>query len=184
VERLYHRVARARTVGVSLLLTVLAFVAFAWFDRARPAGTPGVIPLELAFSAEAFSSIITQWGAEGVRAYQVSTVCIDYWFPVAYAMFLAGLIAVLTFKPGGTPSRLQLTCFALPFIAGLLDWMENTLHLILLRDPSHVSAPLVVFASIAAALKWGLIVFAILAILYITVSNTRVRLTKTSVHMD
>jgi hypothetical protein len=184
VERLYRRVARARIVGLSLLLTVLAFVAFASFDKARPTGTPGVVALELAFSAETFSDIITQWGAEGVRAYQVSTLCIDYWFPVAYAVFLAGLIAVLTVKPGGTPSGLQLTCFALPFIAGLLDWVENAFHLILLRDPSHVSAPLVLLASIAAAAKWGLIVFSILAILYITVSNIRVRLTKTSDHTN
>jgi hypothetical protein len=184
VERLYRWVARARIVGLSLLLTVVGFVAFAWFDKARPTGTPGVIALELAFSAETFSDIITQWGAEGVRAYQVSTLYIDYWFPVAYAVFLAGLIEVLTIKPRGTPSRLQLTCFALPFIAWLLDWAENTLHLILLHDPSHISAPLVLFASIAAALKWGLVVFSIVAILYITLNNIRGRLTKTSADID
>lgn len=180
MERLYRRVAGARIVGLSLLLTVLAFVAFAWFDKARPAGTPGVVALELAFSAETFSDIITQWGAEGVRAYQVSTLCIDYWFPVAYAVFLAGLIAVLTIKPGGTPSGLQLTRFALPFIAGLLDWVENTLHLILLRGPSHVSAPLVLFASIAAVAKWGLIVLSILVILYLILGIAQVRLRKGS----
>jgi len=154
-------------VGISLLLTVLAFVAFAWFDRARPAGTPGVVALELAFSEEAFHRIITQWGAEGVRAYRTSTIYIDCWFPIAYALLLSSLIAVLTVKPGETPSRLQVICFALPFIAGLFDWVENTLHLVLLRDPSNLSAPLVLLASIAAAIKWGLIAVSIVVILYL-----------------
>ena len=184
MERLYRRVARARMVGISLLLTVLAFVVFAGFDRARPAGTPGVVALELAFSEEAFRRITTQWGAEGVHAYRTSTIYIDYWFPIAYALLLSSLIAVLTVKPGETPSRRQVTCFALPFIAGLFDWVENTLHLVLLRDPSNLSARLVLVASIAAAIKWGLVVLSILFILYITLDNIRDRLMTTSDHVD
>jgi len=184
VERLYRRVARARMVGISLLLTVLAFVVFAGFDRARPAGTPGVVALELAFSEEAFRRITTQWGAEGVHAYRTSTIYIDYWFPIAYALLLSSLIAILTVTPGETPSRRQVTCFALPFIAGLFDWVENTLHLVLLRDPSNLSARLVLVASIAAAIKWGLVVLSILFILYITLDNIRDRLMTTSDHVD
>lgn len=167
MERLYRRVARAPVVWFSLFLTVLAFVAFAVLDRGRPLGAPGVVALELAFSADAFRNIIAQWGAAGVQAYRVSTLCFDYWFPVAYALLLASLIALLAARSGRVPARLRLSLFALPFLAALLDWIENTLHLILLRDPHHISTPVVFIASVAAAIKWGLIALSVLVIIFL-----------------
>ncbi len=166
MERLYAKMARASVVGLALVLTVLAFVAFAYFDRARPSGTPGVVALQLAFSAEAFQSILNQWSAAGMRAYWMSTLYVDSWFPIMYASLLASLIALLTHKPGKAVSKSHLLLFALPFVAMLLDWVENGLHLILLRDSSHLSAALILIASFAAAIKWGIIAFSMLAIFY------------------
>ena len=182
MERLLRRMARGRIVGLSLLLVALASLAFAWFDKARPAGSPGVIALQLAFSEEAFHGIITQWGVEGVQAYQRSTLYIDSWFPLAYASLLSSVIAVLTVRAGGTTGRFQLACLALPFIAWLLDWVENTLHLILLRDPSHLTVTLVLIASIAAAIKWGLIALSIVAILCLVLRMLEARRRGTSPH--
>ncbi|MEM4724243.1 MAG: hypothetical protein QXP01_04465 [Candidatus Hadarchaeum sp.] len=166
MERLYRKMARMSMVGLSLVMTLLAFVAFAYFDRARPSGTPGVVALQLAFSAEGFQSILNQWGAPVVQAYRASTLYVDSWFPVVYALLFASLIALLTHKPGKAVSKAYLLLFALPFVAILLDWVENGLHLILLRDPSHLSATLILIASLAAAVKWGIIAFSILAVLY------------------
>lgn len=169
MERAYRSAARARVAGFCLFAIALALAAFAWFDGARPAGTPTVTALQLAFSGETFGDIIARWGLEGVRAFRQSTIYVDYWFPVAYALFLASLSALLTVKPGQPPSRLHLTYFALPFIGGLLDWVENTLHLILLRHPTNLSPSLVLLASLAAVAKWGLIAAAMLAVLFLGV---------------
>lgn len=165
MERLYRKMAHAPVVVLALALTMLAFLAFAYFDRARPSGTPGVVALQLAFSAEAFQSILNQWGAPGVQAYQVSTLYVDSWFPVVYALLLASLIAVLTSRPGQAVSKSHLLLFALPFVAMLLDWLENGLHLILLRDPLYFSPALILTASLAATVKWGIIALSMLAIL-------------------
>jgi len=167
MERLCRRVARAPVVRFSLFLTVLATVAFVVFDRGRPPGTPGVVALQLAFSADAFRRIIAQWGAAGVQAYRVSTLCIDSWFPIAYSLLLASLIAVLAARSGRVPAKLRLSLFALPFFAALLDWIENTLHLILLREPHHISTPVVFIASVAAVIKWGLIALSVLVIIFL-----------------
>jgi hypothetical protein len=182
VERLLRRMAGAHIVGLSLSLVALASLAVAWFDKARPAGSPGVIALQLAFSEEAFHGIITQWGVEGVQAYRRSTLYIDSWFPLAYASLLSSVIAVLTVRAGGTTGRFQLARFALPSIASLWDWVENTLHLILLRDPSHLSATLVLIASIAAAIKWDLIALSIAAILCLLLRMVGARRRGTSPH--
>ena len=178
MERLYQKMARAPVVGLALVLSVVAFVAFAYFDQARPPGTPGVVALQLAFSTEAFRNILIQWGTSGVQAYRVSTLSVDSWFPIAYALLFASLIAVLTYQPDKAVSKSHLALFGLLFVAMLLDWMENALHLILLRDPSHLSPSLVLIASLAAAIKWGIIAFSILVVLYFFAQRIRARLVR------
>ncbi|MGC8786355.1 MAG: hypothetical protein ACP5Q1_02900 [Anaerolineae bacterium] len=175
MERLYLKMAHASVVGLTLLLTVLAFVAFAYFDQARPPGTAGVVALQLAFSAEAFQSIVKQWGASGVQAYRVSTLYVDSWFPIVYASLLASLIALLTHKLGKAFDKVTLF-FTLPFVATLLDWVENALHLILLRNPDRFSPMLVLVASLAAAIKWGIIGFSALLVLYFLAQRIGARL--------
>ncbi|MBC7232309.1 MAG: hypothetical protein H5T68_03585 [Chloroflexi bacterium] len=178
MERLYQKMARAPVVGLALVLSVVAFVAFAYFDQARPPGTPGVVALQLAFSTDTFHHIIALWGAAGVQAYQVSTLYVDSWFPISYALLFASLIAVLTHKPGKAVSKSHLAFFVVPFVAMLLDWIENALHLVLLRDPSHLSPSLVLIASVAAAVKWGIIAFSILVVLYFFAQRIRARLVR------
>jgi hypothetical protein len=171
--RFYRQLADRRIVFLSLFFMAAAALAFVAFDRARPAGTPGIVALQLAFSAETFRGIIQQWGTGGVQAYRAATIRVDYWFPIAYSLFLGSLMALLSF---GSAKRPWPTLVIMPFVAALFDGTENTLHLILLRDPSHISASLVWVASMAAAIKWGLIALSIVAILYLMVARIRGRL--------
>jgi hypothetical protein len=158
---------------LSLLFMLIAAVLFAQLERGRPAGSPGIVALQLAFSAQTFSNIVLQWGAEGVRAYRTATVLVDYWFPVAFSLFLASVITLLSFRPGKPPWP---SLVALPFIAALFDWAENTVHLMVLRDLTHISATLVLVASIAAAVKWGLIAVSVVVIVYLTAATMRGRM--------
>ena len=161
---LYRWVGRRRVVVMSFLLMAVAGVLFMLLGRVRPAGTPGVVSLELAFSAAAFGRIVDAWGSKGVRAYRDSTLYVDYWFPLAYALFLSGLVGALSFPRSASPSKAEMVLFALPMLAAGLDWIENTLHLMLLRGPEGFSPALVCAASCAAAVKWGLLVVAVAAI--------------------
>jgi hypothetical protein len=162
IERLTNR----RVVLLALVLNVMAVAAFALWGPSPPAGSPGVVALQLAFTKGTFANIIQQWGPSGVRAYQTSTVWIDSWFPLAYALLLSSLMAVLAARAGGRAARLGHAPFAWPWLAMVLDWLENTLHLILLRNPSDLSATWVLVASLAAAIKWGLIAVTILVLVF------------------
>nr|MBC7245307.1 hypothetical protein [Chloroflexota bacterium] len=179
---LYQKMARASVVGLALVLTVLAFVAFAYFDQARPSGTPGVVALQLAFSAGTFQSIINQWGALGVQAYRVSTLYVDSWFPIVYALLLASLIAFLTHKAGKAARKFHLLLMVLPFVAMLLDWLENALHLILLRDLNRLSPLPILIASLAAAIKWGIIAFSLLVVCFFLAQRLKSRLARKVEH--
>jgi hypothetical protein len=166
VRTLYVRLAERRIVVRALFLTTLGLVAFVLLDARRPAGSPGAVALQLAFSRQAFADILDQWGTAGVRAYQRSTLSIDYLFPIAYALCLSSSISWLSSGSGSRqPGRATLLIFSLPWAAAALDYTENTLHLILLRDFRQLSATLVLMASLAAAIKWGLITFCVGVIL-------------------
>lgn len=95
----------------------------------------------------------------------------DYIYPVAYSLALAGFIAWLTVRPNQPPARWQLTLFCLPLIAGLLDWIENTLHLLMLAVLRH-SIRIGFIAFLAAAIKWTLAANSILAIFAFAVLRT------------
>lgn len=173
IRSCYARLAKAGLAWSFLLLTMLGFAAFGILDRGRPAGSPGIVALQLAFSKEAFQRVITQWGPVGVRLYQQSTLGLDFFFPIAYALCLSSWIAWLSLTPGREPGRGLVTLFTLPWLAAVLDWIENISHLVLLRDVQHLSAPLVLIASTAAAIKWGLIAFSAGAIAYFIVRRAR-----------
>ena len=162
----YRKLGKGSVAAVGLLLTVLGLLAFSALGADNPAGGPSQIALQLAFSEEAFGRIVGQWGAEGVRIYRNVTLGLDYLFPIAYALCLSGAMAWLTRTGSRGPTRAELALFAMPWVAALLDWVENTLHLLLLQDVSRLSPALVLLASLAAAAKWGLVLLSVLTILY------------------
>lgn len=169
--RLYHRLASPR---LALLFTALAGLLFWLLSRGLanlPPGAPNIFDLQLAFSAEKFQSVLAAWGETNVRAY-VSGMWLDYLYPIAYALALSAWLAVLTRQTGRPPSRSILTLFWFPFLAALLDYVENSLHLLILVVLHTFSPALVFLASLAAAVKWILAGLSVLAILALTMRRT------------
>jgi hypothetical protein len=82
-------------------------------------------------------------------------------------------MALLSLQPGKRPRP---SLVVLPFIAALLDWAENTAHLILLRDLTHISAAMVLVASIAAAIKWCMIAISVVVVLHLIVTSMHGRM--------
>ena len=130
---LYRNMAKSRIVWLSLLCVVVCLVAFAASGKAAlPPDAPSAIALQLACSEEAFHAMLDQRGAQGIRYYQLSTLAIDYVFPVAYAVLFSSLIALLGPRTASEPSTVGLACFLVPLTAAVLDWVENTLHPVVL----------------------------------------------------
>ena len=134
-----------------------------------------IVTLQLAFTTENFQAVLDQWGEAGIALFQ-QTMWLDYLFPIAYAVFLGSAVARLTIRKDEAPSRrLPLSLTIMPFVAALCDYTENTLHLIILANPADLSAPLVLLASVAAAIKWLLIVVVFWGIIYFLASRLRGR---------
>lgn len=166
IKRLYERAADTRIVVFSAIITLLlTIILMVLNSKAIPPGSPGIIALQFAFTESTFVSIINQWGIAGVTHF-LNTIWIDYIFPVVYAIFFSSFIAWLTIKLDKSSTKFHIIVFALPFIAGFLDWCENTLHIILLSNVNNISGIIIFTASVFALIKWLIVIFSVLIILY------------------
>ncbi|MFZ5883786.1 MAG: penicillin acylase family protein [Chloroflexota bacterium] len=166
LRRLHSTLASTRR---ALTFTALAGFLFWLLTRGLanlPPGAPTIFDLQLAFTAEKFQSVLAAWGEPNVRDY-VSGMWLDFLYPLAYALALSSWLAVLTHRPDHPPARLTLTLFSAPFLAALLDYIENSLHLLMLTVLHETPAALVFLASLAAAVKWTLAGLAILLIFFL-----------------
>jgi len=157
----------------SLLITALGLSVVSLQQAGQPKGSPGPVDLQLAFTQAKFAKIVAQWGPSGVRLYRLSTLALDYLFPIAYALCFSSPSAWLSVRAVREPERPLLVLFSLRWLAAALDYLEITLHLVLLSGTSHFSAPLVLTAPVAAAFKWLLIAFALGVVLYLAAARLR-----------
>ncbi|MEQ9618676.1 MAG: hypothetical protein RIG61_05845 [Deltaproteobacteria bacterium] len=138
------------------------FIMIATDNLVRPAGCPGIIPLELSFTKTAFNNIVSACGATGVRSH-IILIWIDYIFIFAYTGFLANLLGSLV---RGIERGHAIAIFSLPVLAGFLDIIENTLILTQLSSPENLSGIVIFTASTAALLKFLLLAASIGLIIY------------------
>ena len=134
----FQGAAKWQVVLLCGVLTVAFMLSFSSADRAAPEGTPGIIELELAFSEDRFSDIVRQWAGAGTLPLQERNLWIDLVFPWACAVLLSCLLAWVAKGLYEEWPRGFVILLALPWVAGLLDWVENVLLLILLRDTSSL----------------------------------------------
>lgn len=160
LTRLYHTLASLRH---ALTFTALAGIFLWLLSRALgnlPPGAPNIFDLQLAFTVEKFQAVLAAWGGQNVRAY-INSMWLDFLFPIAYALALSSWLALLTHRTDRPPARPALLLFTAPFLAALLDYVENALHLLMLAI-LHTTPPGIVFlASLAAACKWTLAALAL-----------------------
>jgi penicillin amidase len=170
LTRLYHKLTNPWLALASGALAGFLFSRLAAGLATLPPGAPSIFDLQLAFTPQRFQFVMEQWGEAAMQNY-VTGMWMDYIYPVAYSLALAGFIAWLTVCPNQSPARWHLILFSLPLIAGLLDWVENSLHLLMLAVLHATPSALVFIASLAAAIKWILAAVSILAILLLLLAK-------------
>jgi hypothetical protein len=156
--------SRWPVIAACALLTVAFLLFFAATEHAAPEGTPGVVELQLAFSEARFDDIAERWAEAGTLEVQRRNLWIDLLFPFAYSFLLFGLLGAATTHAETRPGRGLILLLSLPFVAGLLDWLENGLLLFVLGPGGDRAHGLIVLSSTVASVKWILLVTSVIAI--------------------
>ena len=127
------------------------------------AGGHGIVDLELAWTPARFDAITSDWGARGVRAAREQVWWDFLWIP-SYALTIWASL-----KLAGSA---RLAVLAVP-MAGACDVVEN---IALLRGLHDTSAGLVVpVTSLIATIKFALLAFALVVLIWAIISRLRRR---------
>jgi hypothetical protein len=164
IHSLLHWASRRQVLVACAVLSVAFLLFFAATESQAPEGTPGMLDLQLAFSGARFDEIVTRWNETGMLEMERRNLWIDLLFPFAYSFLLSGLLGALALPLGVQPGRGLTLLLTFPFLAGMLDWLENGLQIFLLGQGSARSAFLILLSSTAAAMKWVLLAVCALAI--------------------
>ena len=137
-----------KVVIISMITTlIMAYIVMFVFDPMVDGKDGlGVIALQLAFEKSKGIQIVSSWDIEAFN----KGIILDYLYALSYMIFFASLISWLEKKK-------QITSSLFPYIAllaGVFDWIENSLELWFLHDVEAFSSTLFFIHSIFSILKW------------------------------
>ncbi|MFZ5755954.1 MAG: hypothetical protein ACOY3X_03535 [Pseudomonadota bacterium] len=120
-----------------------------------PVGMDLFLALQTTLSPDTFAALVADLYRRGAVESYLGHFYYDFLHPVWYATLLALLLA-------RAMNRLALPAagnrwLLLPFLAGLLDLVENSLHIYMVVDTANIAPPLVLLANGSALAKWALI---------------------------
>ncbi|PKL39959.1 MAG: hypothetical protein CVV44_06995 [Spirochaetae bacterium HGW-Spirochaetae-1] len=113
-----------------------------------------MLRVQTTFSGETFRGIIQSWEKSGLMALYLKHFYLDYFHPVIYSLFLSALLS-RGLVMNGLDKKFNLLVL-LPFAAGLMDLIENSMHLYLIHNPAEISAGTVLFSGICTTMKWAM----------------------------
>jgi len=144
-------------ISMSIMFAIVMFYANPLIDGGNGSG---MLKLQLAYDKEAGIEIINSWGASGIDHFN-QWIFTDYIYAVSYAVFFASVLSILIVKKGKEEYLVYRFGVYLAFVAGLLDWIENTMELFFVNNSSGFSSALFFLHSIIATVKWAALPIAV-----------------------
>lgn len=147
----------------AFIATVLLFGLFQVHDQ--PLRPHTIVSLEFAWTPAAMQAMVNDWGAAGNQA-ATESLWIDFLFMPAYATLFAAL-TLLEARWSTTPllRTVGLWLTPLPFVAALLDVVENINLLIAMQTPTQPPAAALTLAGLCASLKFFLLLISLIYIM-------------------
>lgn len=137
---------------ISTVITLLMFVIVMFIVNPSIDGKNGmgVLALQLVFDKELGIEIINSWGKLGIDNFN-QLIFTDYIYALGYSVLFSSILSVLILRKAKENYNLIIY---LPFVAGLFDWIENTIELFFINNPIEFSSSIFFIHSIVASLKW------------------------------
>lgn len=144
-------------IAMSIMFVIVMFYANPIIDGGNGSG---LLKLQLAFDKQTGIAIINSWGTSGIARFN-QWIFTDYLYAVSYAVFFASVLSILIVKKGKEEYLVYRFGGYLAFVAGLLDWIENTMELFFVNNSSGFPSVLFFIHSIFATVKWAALPIAV-----------------------
>lgn len=166
------RLGTRKLLLLSFLTTINLMHLLTFFVTPKITGEVGMglINLQLSFDKNRAMELIASWGEHGRVAFN-QLIIIDYIYPISYVCLLISLLALQ--MPQQQLSKLQINLLRLPILAGLLDWLENSMEIIFINFPHSFSEQLFFTHSLVASAKWLIILFTLINIIKLFITKKR-----------
>ncbi len=146
---------KKQTLFIAIIMTFVMFLVVMFVANPLIDGDDGmgVLALQLAFDKEIGTQIIDNWTKTGRQNFN-KLIFTDYIYALSYSIFFASWLCMLIIKKGKENLIFYKLLLFLPFLAGIFDWIENTLELFFINNPTEFSNILFFIHSLIASLKW------------------------------
>jgi hypothetical protein len=153
---------------VNTAFVIVTFIAVMFVINPIIDGSNGVglIDLQLSFDKTAGIGIVQSWGEQGVHRFN-RWIFSDYIYALSYGLFFASWLSFLLIKKNLVSHLSYKFVVFVPFIAALLDWLEDSLELLFINNQTAFSAGLFFTHSLIAIMKFGFIGLTLLFLLII-----------------
>jgi hypothetical protein len=143
-------------VLISMVATVSLMLPMGTINTTLTSVDPGydIIDFEVAFTKEKAGDILKTWSDLEEEA--LKSLYIDFAYLVSYAVFLSSLTLLVTRALGGTLQKVGKFTARLPWVAAILDTLEN-ICLIHVIKSAVISQSVVVLAGSCAVVKFVLV---------------------------
>ena len=131
------------------------------------------IKAQTTFSKVVLLDLFAQWHQAGLMPNYCRHFYFDFLHPLWYAGFLCALMAK-AMNLNQIPQKFNLLLL-IPIIAGLLDLVENSFHVLFISNADAITQPRIFVSALSANLKWGLAGVSILIIAFMLVNYFRKR---------
>lgn len=145
---------------LSGLVTIISFFFLSYLPL--PIVEQSMLRLQLAFTPVQFQNVIDILGQSGIDDY-LKFIWLDYIFPIGYGSFFGGCLVRLFQKTTKMSAQKVLW---LPIVAVCCDYIENSLHIVILSKNIFQHASSLIFtAAVIASVKWTVSLAMLLIIL-------------------
>ncbi|HHL30935.1 MAG TPA: hypothetical protein ENJ41_00015 [Oceanospirillales bacterium] len=157
-----------KVLMVNTAFVIVMFIAVMFVINPIIDGSNGVglIDLQLSFDKTAAIGIVQSWGEQGVYRFN-RWIFSDYIYALSYGLFFASLLSYLLSKKNLLSHSTYKFVVFIPFIAALLDWLEDSLELLFINNQTAFSASLFFSHSLIATMKFAFIGLTLLFLLII-----------------
>jgi len=145
----WNKMLRISTIFLFILFSIVIFYVDPMIDGKDGSG---VIALQLSFFVDRAIEVVNSWGIGGAYRFK-KYIFTDYIYAIAYVLFFVSVLKVLIHKKRASNRYNFFVYFAI--LAGILDWVENSIEIAFVSNMQNFSEILFFLHSVISVIKWS-----------------------------